>query len=561
VSNVLFWTKPRIFRNIHRHTLSITDPWRFFANRMAWQRRYRGTNHQWSYGESSYIVLLFLVRFLDQWTICNLKYKLTRLLLKQLENLNFEVRTSEGLEAHNHGILQEKQILMGQECLSIDGSDDYVTVTASFSKDGKYWERNFKCNILVGADGAGSTVRKLVGIDMKGEKELQKLVSVHFLSRVFGQYLLNERPGMLIFIFNTEAIGVLVAHDRKQGEFVFQISVPFELCMYFDFLPSHCRYCYFQLRYPPQQNIEDFSPKLILKLVGRQLGDIKVVDIKPWVMHAEVAEKFLCLDNRLILVGDAAHRFPPAGGFASIVQGIAPFSILTTYETERRPRAILNGIFTIARAKLSESILNEYNPLGWSRLAKLRRIFEEGRSLQLQFPADFRYLEGMVVPDSVSAPQEAPSGRRRDYIPTADPGCRLPHMTVMVFSSSSSKETISTPDLISIDNVEFLLIIAPKASSYHLARASLTVAEELKVPIKVCIIWSSDPIEGTKAPLAPCKNYIDVLEVRKSPTLQSWWDVCKMSEKGAILVRPDEHIAWRAKSEVFGDPSQEMTGF
>ncbi|MCI59766.1 putative polyketide hydroxylase-like, partial [Trifolium medium] len=43
---------------------------------------------------------------------------------------------------------------------------------------------------------------------------------------------------MLFFIFNTEAIGVLVAHDLRQGEFVLQI--PF---------------------YPPQQTIEDFSPK------------------------------------------------------------------------------------------------------------------------------------------------------------------------------------------------------------------------------------------------------------------------------------------------------------
>lgn len=32
-------------------------------------------------------------------------------------------------------------------------------------------------------------------------------------------------------------------------------------------------------------------------------------------MHAEVAEKFVSSDNRIILAGDAAHRFPPAGGF------------------------------------------------------------------------------------------------------------------------------------------------------------------------------------------------------------------------------------------------------
>jgi 2-polyprenyl-6-methoxyphenol hydroxylase-like FAD-dependent oxidoreductase len=44
---------------------------------------------------------------------------------------------------------------------------------------------------------------------------------------------------------------------------------------------------------------------------------MKVLDIKPWVMHAEVAEKYLTYNSRVILVGDAAHRFPPAGGFGN----------------------------------------------------------------------------------------------------------------------------------------------------------------------------------------------------------------------------------------------------
>lgn len=57
-------------------------------------------------------------------------------------------------------------------------------------------------------------------------------------------------------------------------------------------------------------------------------------------------------------------------------------------------KAILDGIFLIGRSQLSGFILNEKNPLGSSRLAKLRHIFEEGKSLQLQFPAEdigFRY--------------------------------------------------------------------------------------------------------------------------------------------------------------------------
>lgn len=55
--------------------------------------------------------------------------------------------------------------------------------------------------------------------------------------------------------------------------------------------------------------------KLILKLVGREIPDINVVGVRPWAMHAEVADAFLAGDNRIILAGDAAHRFPPAGGF------------------------------------------------------------------------------------------------------------------------------------------------------------------------------------------------------------------------------------------------------
>lgn len=51
-------------------------------------------------------------------------------------------------------------------------------------------------------------------------------------------------------------------------------------------------------------------------------------------------------------------------------------------------KAILDGIFTIGRAQLSESLLNESNPLGSLRLSRLKSIFEEGKSLQLQFPAE-----------------------------------------------------------------------------------------------------------------------------------------------------------------------------
>ncbi|XP_073021149.1 uncharacterized protein [Primulina eburnea] len=540
------------------------------------------------------------------------QYKLTKLLTEQLEDIGFHI-LSEGSMMPDECKTAEHEILLGHECTAINATNHCVNVTASVIREGKPVEKNFQCNFLVGTDGAGSTVRKLMGLGMNGEKDLQNLVSIHFRSQDLGQFLINERPGMLFFVFNTEAIGVIVAHDLLQGEFVLQ--VPF---------------------YPPQQKFEDFNSKmcerLIYKLAGRELADVRVLDVKPWVMHAEVAEKFLACNNHVILAGDAAHRFPPAGGFgmntgiqdvhnlawklAYVLKGITPPSFLSTYETERRQiatyntalsvenfkaamavpaalgldptiansvhrtlndtlssilpsdiqRTVLDGIFSLGRLQLSDSLLNDFNPLGSSRLSKLRQIFEEGKSLQLQFPSEdlgFRYAKGALIPDndSLTRAPEPPTGRRRDYVPSTDPGSRLPHMKIKLLSELLSKDLFSTLDLVSVYNLEFLLIIAPIKESYNLAKAAFKVTEELKIPLKVCIMWQEkDKGENgsSEAALSPWTNFIDVIEVKSSQTSESWWDLCQMTKSGAILVRPDEHVAWRAKSRTKNDSFLEL---
>lgn len=120
---------------------------------------------------------------------------------------------------------------------------------------------------------------------------------------------------------------------------------------------------------------------------------------------------------------------------------------------------------------------------------------------------------------------------------------------------------VSTLDLVSGDKVEFLLIIAPLPESYRLAHAALKVSEEFKTSVKVCILWSADITRiksCSKEELTPWENYIDVQEIRQSSTSLSWWDVCQMTDNGAILVRPDEHIAWRVKSKISEDPNTEL---
>lgn len=125
------------------------------------------------------------------------------------------------------------------------------------------------------------------------------------------------------------------------------------------------------------------------------------------------------------------------------------------------------------------------------------------------------------------------------------------------------QKIISTLDLVPIDKIEFLLIIAPLDDSYDLAHAAFKVAKDYKVSIKVCVMWPAGTMNEVRirseAALAPWQNFIDVMEVKRSSNSSSWWSICKMTDKGAILVRPDDHIAWRAKSSVVKNPDLEMT--
>lgn len=123
------------------------------------------------------------------------------------------------------------------------------------------------------------------------------------------------------------------------------------------------------------------------------------------------------------------------------------------------------------------------------------------------------------------------------------------------------QETFSTLDLVSGDKVEFLLIIAPVEPSYRLARAAFEVTEEYNISAKVCVMWPYGTVDGaarSMAALMPWDNVIDVVEVRHPSISSSWWDICQMTYRGAILVRPDEHIAWRIKSGVVGDVNSEL---
>ena len=80
-----------------------------------------------------------------------------------------------------------------------------------------------QADYLIAADGASSRVRKHLGINMVGEAAMQHLVNIHFFSKDLWHHM-KDRPAMLYFVFSSQAVVVLVAHDLQQGEMVAQVS-------------------------------------------------------------------------------------------------------------------------------------------------------------------------------------------------------------------------------------------------------------------------------------------------------------------------------------------------
>ena len=357
---------------------------------------------------------------------------------------------------------------------------------------------------LVAADGAASLIRGALGIELEGSQELSHLVNCYFRADIEPH--LGERKGVLFFVSNEQARGVLQPLDGA-GRWLCQINVP-------------------SAEWSPNVFGHERARAWIRAAVGVEGLEPEVRSLGFWKLNATVAERFV--QGRVLLCGDAAHQFPPTGGLgvntglqgmhnamwklAWFVLGRAGWPLVASYETERRG---------VAQRITSQSLQNSINVMRIAAAATTgvqgglgaEQVVTESRRYGNHLGVELGtvYQSPAVVADGTQPPEVADS--YSDYAPSATPGARAPHVWL-----GHPEARLSTLDLF---GSAFTLLAGPGSDAWCTVAAE--VERELGVPI------DRYRIEGPGL-----------------RDLGGFTEAYGLGKDGAVLVRPDGHVAWRS---------------
>ncbi|MDG9675825.1 FAD-dependent monooxygenase [Micromonospora sp. DH14] len=183
---------------------------------------------------------------------------------------------------------------------------------------------------------------------------------------------------------------------------------------------------------------------------------------------------------------------------AAVHHGWATPALLDTYEPERRPVALASA--AESHLRLTDTIDAHHSG------APPRGRPSEGLVL------GYHYTSAAVIADGTDPPAADPVA---DYVPTARPGHRLPHVWL------DREQTRSTLDLVTGDGLT--LLAGPAAA------------------------WISTAAEQARAGGFPLTVHrLDSVLPRSARA--AFLHQCGLLDSGGLLVRPDGHIAWRTPS-------------
>lgn len=392
-----------------------------------------------------------------------------------------------------------------------------------------------RCRYLIGADGGQSPIATAIGLPFAGNAGLANAVNVHFTADL-SRYTAH-RPGSLYWVLQPGREGALGNASLRMvrpwhewiGAFVHMGEAVMNL--------SHA------------ELIGE-----IRRLIDNDTVEIKIKGVYPWRINHVVAERYS--ERRVFCAGDAVHRHPPTnalGGntciqdafnlvwkLAAVLRWGAGPALLDTFNAERQPIGKQVVDRAIASLRLNPEIVRAFgidrDATPEERQAAFDVFFEESDAGEARRAAVWRavrareynvhahgvemnqvYASSAVVNDGV-----VPPAPMRDYElhyqATTFPGARLPHCWV-----EHEGQTCSTLDLAKPERFTLL--------ARNRGRAWLKAAAELAPQL---------PFELAAMRIGPGCEVSDLYG--------EWADLSEIGETGALLIRPDQHIAWRCKA-------------
>lgn len=391
---------------------------------------------------------------------------------------------------------------------------------------------------LIGADGARSKVAQDITLPFEGQMALGDSGSLNIEFTADLSPLVGHRPSDMFWLlqsgngFNGTGVGVL-RMVRPWHKWV-------------------CVWGYELAEGPPNLSTEE-AKAIVQKLIGTDTIPVTIDVMSTWTINQQYAVRNS--NGRVFCMGDAVHRHTPAGGLglntsvqdaynlawklAYVIKGIAGPALLDSYDAERSPvaRQIVKQAFSNldklppmfaalglppapseADMEAAVASLREPTEAAAVRRGQLRKAIDEtiiifggGHGVEM----NQRYESAAIFPDGTADPgfQKDPAFH---YEASTRPGAHLPHAWL-----TSGNQRVSSLDL--CGKGQFTLLTGLAGSIWR--NDAEEVSQELGVDIRVHVIGPGQP-------------HVD-----------SWGDfqnISEIAEGGALLVRPDMFIAWRA---------------
>jgi hypothetical protein len=349
--------------------------------------------------------------------------------------------------------------------------------------------------ISVGADGARSAVREMIGAKLEGQHGLAH----HYNTIIRIPEFAHNPPrqqGIMYWPVNPESPAVMTPMDSNHT-WTFGTT----------------------LKESETELSEEELRRRIFKSVGREVA-YEIVAVDRWSGHRLIADRYR--DRRIVLAGDACHLHPPFGGFgmnmgigdavdlgwklAAVLRHWSGPLLLDSYEQERRTvhlRVLQVSVqnYSVLSQHLVRDSLESADAGGTAARKSLATEIVNSKAQEFKSLGVVLGSHYSGTPIVVGDGTEPPSADVMNYTPSAHPGCLAPHL--WLDDSTSLYDRFDTG----------FTVLVTDASAEASGRRLLETIKTANMRVALLML--------------------DNARLRE------------LYGRSLVLIRPDQHVAWR----------------